>query len=126
MDDSLIFENYTGDNEKMLIAGVEISVYPDLIVKSKVRKKDYIGALKINIGKGGKADVKALSEYIAVMLHKYVSEFIETDNLVARETNCISYDVFADTLIECPRSVKKRFMDIEAGCKNITAIWNTI
>lgn len=121
------FEAYSGNNEKVVIEGVEISVYPDLIIKSNIRGSDYFGALKIFFSKKENDDVVKSQQYVAAMLHHYASNFIEMPKgFSPRNANSISYDVFADSFIESPAHVKTKFRDIEAGCKNIAAIWDSI
>lgn len=117
---------YSGDNERVNISGVDISVYPDLIVKSKVKGEDVIGALKIHLSKTGKFGVDGAG-YITVLLHEYISKHVAKElGLSSRSKNSFSYDVFTDSFVQCPEGVKRRKEDIEAGCKAIAAIWNAI
>lgn len=126
IEDNIEFIDYDGDNTRLIIEGVEISVYPDLIVKSQTRKNNYFGALKIHLSKNGNSDFNG-GQYIGAMLHQYALDFIKApDGYTVRNTNCISYDVFSDTFVKCPVGVKTKFKDIEAGCKNIVAIWDSI
>lgn len=127
IDDSFEFVDYNGENERLIIEGVEISVYPDLLVKSTVRKNNYFGVMKIHLSKNANSDGDG-GQYIATMLHQYVSlGFIDIPKgHTLRNTNFISYDVFTDAFIECPKSIKRKLDDIKAGCQNIVAIWDTI
>ena len=38
VEDDIEFVDYEGDNERLVIEGAEISVYPDFLVKSQTRK----------------------------------------------------------------------------------------
>lgn len=126
IEDNVEFVDYDGDNEKLIIEGVEISVYPDLLIKSQTRKNNYFGALKIHLSKNGNSDFNG-GQYIAAILNQYTLNFIKVPSGYAvRNTNCISYDVFSDMFVKCPVGVKTKFRDIEAGCKNIVAIWDSI
>lgn len=120
-----LYEQYDGGNPKLLIHGVEISINPDLIVRSKVKNKDCAGALKIHISKNSSIDQEG-SAYIATLLNNFTIDHLCNHNTTARNENSISYDVFSDSFVESPKAFKRRMEDIEAGCKNIKAIWDSI
>ena len=119
------FESYSGSNPKMNIHGVEVSIYPDLIVRTSNRGKNLVGALKIHISKSGQLNLEG-SEYVGAMLYSFVENDVLEPSESMKEKLCISYDVFTNSIVECPKSVKRRWNDIEAGCKNIVAIWDSI
>ncbi len=125
INENLEYELYSGANPKLNINGVEISVYPDLIVRSKVRGKEYYGALKLHLSKNS-ALTEEGNKYIAAMLHKFGASHIESGTNPIRTENFISYDIFKDAFIECPRSIVTRMDHIEACCLNIVAIWASI
>ena len=58
---------YKGKNPKLNIKGVEVSVYPDIIVKDKYRNQEYVGAMKIHISKNGKFEEES-SKYISAVI----------------------------------------------------------
>lgn len=125
INSNFVFTSYDGRNPKMVVSGVEISVYPDLIIRSKSRNKNYIGAMKLHLsksvpvtGEGGK--------YVAAVLHRFTDQAIKSELEETKQNHCLSYDVHTDSIEECPLSVKRRWDDIDAGCKNIAAIWPSI
>ncbi|OAV67396.1 hypothetical protein Barb6_02347 [Bacteroidales bacterium Barb6] len=79
-DDSFEYEKYTGRSEPLVIAGVEISVNPDLSVR--LNKK--AGILKIHISKSGKLEIKAgsMSLPCCITTHQIASLY-RTDLLLA-------------------------------------------
>lgn len=119
------YYKYQGNNEKMMINGVEISVYPDLMVEYTYRDKDYIGAFKLHLSKSSNFG-KEGGNYIAVLLNHYTSEFIIPENKVVKPSCSISYDVPKGDFIKCPASTAVRWNDIKAGCKTISDIWDSI
>jgi hypothetical protein len=121
----LEYDFYTGSNPKLNINGVEISVFPDLIVKSKVRGKEYAGALKLHLSKNSVITDEG-NKYIGAMLHNFGTLHIESSTNPIRCENFISYDIFKDVFVECPRSIVTRMDHIEACCLNIVAIWASI
>lgn len=122
---NLSFEEYTGKNPKVMIHGVEVSIMPDLIVKSSTKTKELIGSFKIHISKNSKSDENACL-YVATLLHNYSIDQLEEIGITAKNENSISYDVFKEIFVESPKSFKRRMDDIEAGCMNIKAIWDSI
>lgn len=125
INQDLIYLPYTGDNPKLNISGVEVSVNPDLIVKNTMRGNEYIGGLKIHLSKNYKFGEEG-SKYIATILYHYVENFVDLKGCKVRNSVNLSYDVFTDMFVICPNSVKKRWGDINAACLTIVAIWNSI
>lgn len=123
--DDLIFKEYTEANPKVIIHGVEISVNPDLIVYSSSKVQDYVGAFKLHLSKNSKSNENACI-YVASLLHNYATDQFSGNGLKSKHQNSISYDVFKDIFMESPKSFKRKMDDIEAGCMNIRAIWNSI
>jgi hypothetical protein len=120
------FREYKGSNPKMNIKGVEISVNPDLIIEGSSRGQDYIGAFKIHISKSGKLTEEG-GKYVSAVVYKFVEdEIIPDESDPVKEKFCLSFDVFTNSLVECPKNVVRRWDDIEAECQNIMAIWDSI
>ncbi len=119
------FEAYTGSNPRMIIEGVHVSVFPDLIVRCKRRGENYIGGLKIHLSKNGSFGEEG-AKYISAIIHQFADMYIKTKGAEVRPAENLSYDVFTDSLVPCPAAVKRRWDDIQAACKNIVAIWDTI
>jgi hypothetical protein len=124
-DTGFTFLPYDGENPKLLIEGVEVSVNPDFIVHSATARGEYIGAAKFHLSKSGHYGEEG-GKYISAILYAFAEEHINLNGRTLRNTNCVSYDVFTDTLIECPNSIVRRWQDIQAGCQNIVAIWDSI
>ncbi|WP_294330766.1 hypothetical protein [uncultured Chryseobacterium sp.] len=121
----LTFKEYTGSNPKVLIHGVEVSINPDLIVYSSSKVQDYVGAFKLHVSKNSKSDENACM-YVSSLLHNYATEQFSGSSLRSKHQNSISYDVFKNIFMESPKSFKRKMDDIEAGCMNIRAIWDSI
>jgi len=125
INSSYTYTEYKGDNPKLTIQGVEVSVNPDLIIRFTSRNVNYVGALKIHLSKS--SPIKELGgKYITTILYYFVDKYIKQDNESVKEKYCLSFDVHTDSIIECPKGVKNRWNEIEAGCMNIAAIWDTI
>ncbi len=119
------FENFSGQNKKLDIEGVQVSVFPDLILRTERHGESLVGGMKIHIAKTFGLDEKG-SEYVSTVLYSFIEDYVLEDSEDLKHKLCISYDVFGNNLIESPKSVKRRWKDIEAGCTNIIAIWDSI
>lgn len=124
--DSFTYEAYTGNNPKFHIEGVEVSVYPDIVVKSSSRGKDHIGGLKIHLVKNDNLTGES-GQYVAAILNRFAGGLVTDDETeTSRPDHSISYDVFTDSFIDCPTSVVRRWENIAAGCMNIHDMWDSI
>lgn len=122
---NFVFEFYEGDNPKLIIEGVEVSVYPDLIIRSISRKVKYVGAMKLHMSKSFPVPEEG-GKYIAAVLYRFVEKHVKKRGENVKTSHCLSYDIHTDSLVECPAAVKRRWDDIEAACMNIAAIWDSI
>lgn len=119
------YHPYIGSNPKLDIKGVELSIYPDLIVKCKSKGTIQFGGLKLHLSKSSSITEEG-NKYEAALIYKFLDENREGEIAELKAACCISYDIFQNTFIECPKSVKIRLDNIEAGCLNIVAIWDSI
>mgnify|MGYP001374319825 CR=1 FL=1 len=108
------------DNIKLNIMGVEVSVYPDLILSNE----NEIGAIKIHISKEGLTEES--SKLVAVMLYIYLDEIVAVKGEKAKPHLCYSYDVFNERLTPSPISYKRRLQRLEAACEEIALWWETL
>lgn len=120
------FEEYTGDNEKLDIKGVQVSVNPDLIIKSTIRNRNNFGLFKLHISKSYALHEDS-GEYVANVLHHYGKTVMKIpDGYNLNPAHCISFDVFTESVVCCPKSVRRKFNIIESACQNIAGLWDSI
>jgi hypothetical protein len=111
------------DARPLVIAGVQISVRPDFILR--VRKKDKVstGAMKIHYIKD---EEKALTEdgqeYVAMLCHEWNTKY-GAKAYPAVHSLSFSLDLFRQNLVSAPKSVKRRMNEIEAACTEIALVW---
>ena len=116
-------ENYRFEkvpaNEKSTIgiAGVDVSIRPDAYIKND--NDEVVGVLKLHFPKSNPLD-KNSGEYVATALKTFVQE--STENTVDHKL-CIVVDVPSSSVISAPKAGKKRMIDIEAACEEISAQW---
>ncbi|MFE8644776.1 hypothetical protein ACFX58_06790 [Sphingomonas sp. NCPPB 2930] len=116
-------ENYTFEkapsNEKstLEISGVDISVRPDVYIKND--SNEVVGALKLHFPKSNPLTATS-GEYVATALKTFVQDI--TPNPIDHKL-CLVVDVPSSTVIPAPKAGKKRMIDIEAACEEISAQW---
>lgn len=107
----------------LTIAGVDVSVAPDLLVHAAGKDAPIIGALKLHFPKD---DERALgangSQFVAVLLHRWLLANPIGARRVAPEL-CLSVDVFRQSVHCAPRAQQRRLERIEDGCEEIAARW---
>lgn len=109
----------------LLIAGVKVSVRPEITSKSLSRSGETtIGAVKLHLPKTSSPNKKN-AEYLCTMLHWYC-EVHMADKGVADYRLCKLIDVPTSTLHEAPKAFKQRRADIEAACDEIAARWSSL
>jgi len=115
-------DNY---DDVLKIAGVEVSVFPDIFITQVKGGKTTVGALKIHITKDN-----ALNEesqiIVGVLLYVYSEKFLSAVGSIASTKLCFSLDVFKERLQCCPPGYKNRFNRIEAACEEIALWWDTL
>lgn len=106
----------------MAIAGVEVSIRPELSVTVQDgRKNGYLGLIKLAFSKTYKLGEKS-GEYVATLLHEYASRALFNGQQVWND-KCIVVDIFDELIITAPSARKKRLEDIEAACEEIRRMW---
>ena len=116
---------YNGDNPKIVLNALDISVNPDSIIRGTIRGKKVVGAIKLHISQSNSLNTES-AKNVATVLHKFVEEYIAEVDENAELKLCMSIDVFSD-IIECaPRSYFRRRNYIADACHEIIMWWNTL
>jgi hypothetical protein len=112
-------------DHRMPIAGVMVTVIPDLVVRGVNRKGPFIGAVKFRYVK-----TKAISEkwaaYSATLLHLFAEGFLCEDGVHAERRHCRLVDVFAGQIYEAPERFKDLRKNVEAACGQIRELWKSV
>jgi hypothetical protein len=117
--------SYNGDNPKLSISDVDVSVYPDLIIRGTHKGKHVVGAIKLQTSK-----TNSLGEEGGMTVTTLLREFVE--NNVAKKDEkvelflCISYDIFAQFSCNAPKAYKRRMKHIESACEEIALWWEKV
>jgi len=110
---------------KIEIYGVEISVRPEIILRQKIKGKQYLGALKLHFSKTN-PHIEDSANFVSVILNEYCKRNIALDEEVVNPILCQVIDVASGKVFPGVKSLKRRLDDIEAACRNINALWQSI
>ena len=105
----------------MKVKGVEISVFPDLLLSDKSGKVS--GSLKFYMSKSKELDAE-VARWMASFLYCYKCE-VEKDTS-AHPNLCMIYNARTDEYFEAGKSYKRLFQNIEGACQFIGALWPVI
>lgn len=109
----------------LLIAGVQVSVRPDLIIRSTNRSgAPTVGCLKLYFPKTVSLSDEA-GAYIATTLYQYANEYFPSEGS-ADYRRCHVVDVFGQQIFTAPQSFIRRRRDIEAACEEIARAWAAV
>jgi hypothetical protein len=114
--------------QKLLISGVEISVYADLLIHREQRGSAQVGAALFRFTQSdsdtdaAQAKRREIGKWAATLLHMHVTENL-SGNREPHPAICLSVDVQFGEATAAPKSVAKRTKDIEAACRFIAAMW---
>jgi hypothetical protein len=116
---------YNGDNPKLNISGVDVSVNPDLIIRGNYRGQKIVGAIKLHISKSNQLDEEG-AKNVATLLKEFTENHIAADDEKVHLPLCISVDTFGKSIGTAPRSFKRRMTHISSACEEIALWWDTL
>ena len=122
---SYSIQHYTGSNPKLNIAGVEISVNPDLIIRGTHKGQQIVGAIKIHTSKSYELGEEGMKN-VTTLLHRFTEEFIANEEEKTSLDLCISIDTAFSTFDIAPKSFKRRLGQIESACEEIMLWWDKL
>jgi hypothetical protein len=102
--------------EKLNIAGVQISVRPEIYLIDKDRNVK--GCVKLVLGKGREVSADEAG-YTGVCLQRWMMEKFNVSN----NKTCFLIDIFGGVCHIAPKAYRKKMSDIEAACEEIVRAW---
>jgi len=123
--EGLTIESYSGNNPKLDISGVAVSVYPDLIIRGEKRGQKFVGAIKLDLFKVNKLG-KEGPKYITTILRKFVEDHVAAEDEMVKPKFCFYASVFDGILENAPNSFKNRMQHISVACEEYALWWNAL
>lgn len=113
----------TGPRRMLNIAGVAVSIRPDILVRGYTpRGKSFVGAIKVHISKGYALNPTA-GEYVSTLLRRYLEESPWSEYTMVQPQFCMVIDVFAGEVYRAPKHFIRRLGHISAACEEIQMRW---
>lgn len=115
----------------LAINGVEVSVWPDAIVRATARRSEIrVGEafIRCTIGEGGDAAENRRAEangHLATIAHMHTAQTLADLGTPHSPTSMV-IDVSREIVVRGPPSVTRRVANIETACGMIAAIWPTV
>lgn len=110
---------------KLTFFNVEISVRPEIILRSTVKGKSYVGALKLHFSKTH-PHTKESAGFVSAAVNEYCKHHLAGPDDIVNASFCQVIDVASGNVFPGVKATKQRLSDIEAECQNIAALWPTI
>lgn len=110
------------DIEPLLISGVEVSVYPEVLVEGIGKKGEpIVGAIKLNLTKTI-PHATTSAGYVNTLLHWMVEEHL-ADRGEPAASLCRVVDIHTAIVHPCPAAMKQRKNQIADACQEIADRW---
>ena len=121
--DDVYIERPSGPYPYLSVAGVGVSIRPDLILRGvDGRGRPFAGAIKIHIAKTHPLSEEA-GAYVATLLRRYLCQ---TESVGVSPAHCMVLDVFSHRIHRAPRAFRRRMGAIEAACEEIGQRWGHV
>jgi hypothetical protein len=116
---------------KLVLAGLEVSVFVDMIVFGNAKGEDQIGAALLRMTQDDASTDAAIEKrrqmglFVATMVRLHVDQNIQSER---KPTNrlCMSVDVQHGEVFLAPNSNTRRINDLTAACQMISALWQGV
>jgi hypothetical protein len=126
-----VFSQGPNPSEALLIAGVEVSVWPDAIARATTRTGEArVGEVfvRCTIGTPGEVAENRRAEanvHLATIAHMHAAGNLGDIGTAHAGTSMV-IDVPRGAVIRGPANITRRVTNIEAACSMIAAVWPTI
>ena len=110
--------------DDLTIAGVAVSVRPEIPIRGSDRGRDVIGALKLHVPKSFSLDDET-ADYVATTVQQHLATYPPCGGDIDYRL-CFVADVPSRAVFAAPRSFTRRRKDIEAACEEIAARWPSL
>lgn len=107
--------------KKLNFGTVEISVQPEVLLRTSYRGKQVLGAIKLLFRKNG-GPTPEVGTDVATLLKLHLEE-VKNEDEVVLDKYCIVLDVFTGAMYPPAKAVKRKLQEVEAACEEIANRW---
>lgn len=125
------FKQAPHSQPKLVIAGVDVSVRGDLHVAMPIKGVEHAGAAVLRMTQddaatdAAKAKRREMGLYVATMVRKHIDQNLKPSMPVSNRL-CMSLDIQHGEVFQAPDSNARRMNDLDAACRFISAVWDSI
>ncbi|XYK81741.1 MAG: hypothetical protein ROO70_05870 [Labrenzia sp.] len=125
------FHQAPRDQNKLNIAGVEVSVRADLLVHGSTKNTEQFGAAVLRMTMddaetdAAKQKRKEMGLYVATLARMHLDQNFESNRQAANKL-CMSIDIQHGEVFLAPNANTRRMNDIDNVCQVISALWPTL
>lgn len=122
------FHKAPNTQPRLVIAGVEVSVYADFLVHGQEKRVEQVGAAILRLNQDDSATDAAKQKrqnmglYAATLLRMHVDANLKGERSPANRL-CLSIDVQHGEAFVAPKAMSQRAKDITSACQVIAALW---
>lgn len=114
---------YKGKKEYLNINGVDISVYPNIIL----RKGNKVGCINLHIIKTVQNRLsKEASKHITTVQHKFLEAYVCKTGETVNPLLCFSIDCFGNSHEIGTKAFSRRLSNIQTACEEIVLWWDSL
>ena len=113
-------QRLTGRQRHFNIAGVELSVRPEILLRKEAGDGE-IGAAKLYFSKNEPL-TEERAKYAGAVLCQYLQHAFAREGRCSYRA-CYVVDVFARRVFQAPRTYQRRLQDVKAACAEIALLW---
>ncbi|OPZ48086.1 MAG: hypothetical protein BWY92_01644 [Firmicutes bacterium ADurb.BinA052] len=110
------------DRAQLSVGSVSVSVRPEVLLSHGASSSGKLGGIKLYISKSEPMAAER-ARFAGAVLLRYLTEL---QRGVVDYRNCFVVDVFAGKVFVAPRTLKRRWQDIEAACREIALHWDSV
>lgn len=117
------YQSLRGPNNarSLVIAGVTVSVRPEILLSVEREGARRIGAVKLYFSKSDPV-TEEQARYAGALIHQHIDSTYPRMGAVDHRM-CFVIDVFGEKVFSAPASYKRRRSDMEAACEEIARAW---
>jgi hypothetical protein len=111
------------DQPAMVICGVRVSAFPDLLLRGTPRYGASAGALKFFFPREPRLS-QQVGQWMASVLHYYLANVLNNGN--AHHGLCIVHDVRGNVSHHATGSHARLFRNVEHACREVALLWPAV
>lgn len=116
------YEVIKPDDKSLNLAGVEIGVTPEAVIRTVINGKTYFGAVKFHYSQSDPFDSEQC-KYIAASLVQYLKDKVVGKGERVLPELCIVVDVFSERVVTADVNMTKELKQIVEICNEVKALW---